>query len=97
MNPGAEPADTRVSPQQEPRLPPGQVATDKWPVLHYGSVPRVDLSRWDLRIHGLVERAQRWSWDEFRSLPRVQVRYDPSTGAGPSRAKSRDEALAERL
>ena len=73
MNPGAEPADTRVSPQQEPRLPPGQVATDKWPVLHYGSVPRVDLSRWDLRIHGLVERPQRWSWDEFRSLPRVQI------------------------
>jgi len=76
MNPGPRPADTRVSPGQEPRLPPGQVKTDKWPVLHYGSVPKVDLSRWDLRVHGLVEHPQKWSWDEFRALPRVQVRSD---------------------
>jgi len=76
MNPGAEPADTHVSSKQEPRLPPGQVKTDKWPVLHYGSVPKVDLSGWDLRIHGLVERPQRWSWEEFQSLSRVQVRSD---------------------
>ena len=76
MNPGAPPADTRVSPKREPRLPPGQVVTEKWPVLHYGSVPRVDLSRWDLRVHGRVERPQRWSWDEFQALPRVQVRSD---------------------
>jgi DMSO/TMAO reductase YedYZ molybdopterin-dependent catalytic subunit len=76
MNPGAEPADTRVSPKQEPRLPPGQVVTDKWPVLHYGSVPKVDLARWNLRVHGLVDRPQTWSWQEFRSLPRVQVRCD---------------------
>jgi len=52
------------------------VKTDKWPVLHYGSVPKVDLSRWDFRVHGLVERPQKWSWEEFRSLPRVQVRSD---------------------
>ena len=76
MNPGPKTADTRVSPRQEPRLPPGQVKTDKWPVLHYGSVPKVDLSRWDLRVHGLVEHPQKWSWDEFRALPRVQVRSD---------------------
>ena len=28
----------------ESRIPPGQYYTDKWPVLHAGSVPRVDLS-----------------------------------------------------
>ena len=76
MNPGPKAADTRVSPRQDPRLPPGQVKTDKWPVLHYGSVPKVDLSRWDLRVHGLVDHPQKWSWDEFRALPRVQVRSD---------------------
>ena len=76
MNPGPKTADTRVSPKQEPRLPPGQVVTDKWPVLHYGSVPKVDLSLWDLRVHGLVERPQAWSWQEFRMLPRVQLRCD---------------------
>lgn len=76
INPQAPPADIHDSPLQEPRLPPGQVVTDKWPVLHYGSVPRMDLSRWDLRIHGLVDSPQRWSWDEFQQLPRVKVRSD---------------------
>ena len=32
------------------RLPPGQYLTQKWPVLHYGSVPRVDLATWDFRL-----------------------------------------------
>ncbi|MGH9554736.1 MAG: hypothetical protein ACRD2Y_02845 [Terriglobales bacterium] len=41
--------------QAEGRLPPGQVATLKWPVLHYGSVPRFDPERWDFRIYGRVE------------------------------------------
>ena len=45
MNPAAEPADIQDSPRQDPRLPPGQIVTDKWPVLHYGSVPAADLTR----------------------------------------------------
>ena len=70
-------ADNRIeSPRQEPRLPPGQVQTQKWPVLHYGSVPRVDLTQWELRVDGLVEHPQRWTWTEFQALPRVQVHSD---------------------
>ena len=76
MNSAPDPADISTSARQEPRLPPGQVLTDKWPVLHYGSVPKVDLARWDFRVHGLVERPQTWSWQEFQALPRVQVRSD---------------------
>ena len=30
---------------QKKRVPPGQYVTEKFPVLHYGSVPRVDLAR----------------------------------------------------
>jgi DMSO/TMAO reductase YedYZ molybdopterin-dependent catalytic subunit len=41
------------------RLPPGQSLTLKWPVLHYGSVPRFDPARWDFRIRGLVEQPVR--------------------------------------
>ena len=37
------------------RLPPGQSLTLKWPVLHYGSVPRFDPAHWDFRVFGLVE------------------------------------------
>jgi DMSO/TMAO reductase YedYZ molybdopterin-dependent catalytic subunit len=76
MNSRSDPADTIHSPVQEPRLPPGQIRTDKWPVLHHGSVPRVELATWDLRISGLVESPVRWTWEEFLALPRVQVRSD---------------------
>jgi DMSO/TMAO reductase YedYZ molybdopterin-dependent catalytic subunit len=76
MNSETPPADTIPSPRKDPRLPPGQVRTEKWPVLHYGSVPLVDLARWDFRIHGEVERPGRWTWDEFRALPRARVRSD---------------------
>jgi DMSO/TMAO reductase YedYZ molybdopterin-dependent catalytic subunit len=76
MNSEVRPADIVDSPKQEPRLPPGQIKTDKWPVLHYGSVPRVELTEWDLRVDGLVERPQRWTWEGFQALPRVQVRSD---------------------
>lgn len=76
MNSESRPADIVESPRQEPRLPPGQVRTDKWPVLHYGSVPLVDLSSWDLKVDGLVERPQHWNWDAFQGLPRIQVHCD---------------------
>jgi DMSO/TMAO reductase YedYZ molybdopterin-dependent catalytic subunit len=69
-------ADTSGAPRQGQRLPPGQVLTDKWPVLHYGSVPKTDLSTWSFRVFGLVEREKRWTWEEFLSLPRVEVRSD---------------------
>jgi len=76
MNKDSGPADKIDSPRREPRLPPGQVKTDKWPVLHYGSVPRADLATWALRVDGSVEKPQRFSWDEFQKLPRVQVTSD---------------------
>jgi len=62
--------------KQEGRLPPGQSLTLKWPVLHYGSVPRFDPRAWDFRVYGLVESAQRFTWDAFNTLPRVQRASD---------------------
>jgi len=76
MNSSSEPADIHESPRQEPRLPPGQVLTDKWPVLQHGVVPKVDLASWDLRVFGLVENEKRWTFDQFRELPRIKVRSD---------------------
>ncbi|OGF12756.1 MAG: oxidoreductase [Candidatus Eisenbacteria bacterium RBG_16_71_46] len=76
MNSKPESADIPDSPRQEPRLPPGQVLTSKWPVLHYGQIPQVDLDHWDFVVDGLVEPAGRWSWREFQALPRVEVRSD---------------------
>ena len=45
------------------RIPPGQFITDKFPVLHYGAVPEVDLATWDFRVFGLVEQNLRLTWD----------------------------------
>jgi DMSO/TMAO reductase YedYZ molybdopterin-dependent catalytic subunit len=58
------------------RLPPGQYLTDKWPVLHAGSVPRVDLGLWDLRVWGEVENPIRLTWDQFQDLPTSELTTD---------------------
>jgi DMSO/TMAO reductase YedYZ molybdopterin-dependent catalytic subunit len=58
------------------RLPQGQSLTLKWPVLHYGSVPRFDPARWNFRIFGLVKEEIRLTWDEFNRLPQSEVRAD---------------------
>ncbi len=60
----------------EGRLPPGQSLTLKWPVLHYGSVPSFDASKWDFKISGLVEEPRRLTWEEFRALPHMEVTSD---------------------
>jgi DMSO/TMAO reductase YedYZ molybdopterin-dependent catalytic subunit len=62
--------------QRERRIPPGQARTRKWPVLHYGSVPRVPTDTWRLEVTGLVERPLAYTWNEFRTLPRVKVFAD---------------------
>jgi DMSO/TMAO reductase YedYZ molybdopterin-dependent catalytic subunit len=58
------------------RLPPGQYLTEKWPVLHAGSVPQVDLATWELRVFGEVENEVRLTWDELRALPTTDVTVD---------------------
>jgi DMSO/TMAO reductase YedYZ molybdopterin-dependent catalytic subunit len=58
------------------RLPPGQYLTEKWPVLHAGSVPQTDLSTWDLRVFGEVENPVTLSWEDFRALPATEVTVD---------------------
>lgn len=58
------------------RLPPGQSLTQRFPVLHYGPVPRFNPATWDFRIWGEVEQEVRWTWDEFQQLPRSSVTMD---------------------
>ncbi|MEZ5137380.1 MAG: sulfite oxidase-like oxidoreductase [Acidimicrobiales bacterium] len=58
------------------RLPPGQYRTERWPVLHEGPVPTVDLDAWRLRVWGAVEREVRLSWDELRALGEVELTTD---------------------
>ncbi len=62
--------------RDEKRLPPGQSLTSKFPVLHYGPVPRADLTTWTLRIWGEVEREVSLTWEEFNRLPKTQLTMD---------------------
>ena len=58
------------------RLPPGQYLTEKWPVLHAGSVPHTELETWDFRVFGEVERERTLDWNELTALPSVEVTQD---------------------
>jgi DMSO/TMAO reductase YedYZ molybdopterin-dependent catalytic subunit len=58
------------------RLPPGQYLTEKWPVLHAGSVPKTDLAVWDFRVWGEVEEPLTLTWDAFDALPKSESVQD---------------------
>jgi DMSO/TMAO reductase YedYZ molybdopterin-dependent catalytic subunit len=58
------------------RLPPGQYLTEKWPVLHAGSIPQTDLATWELRVFGEVEQPVALTWDELQALPATDVTVD---------------------
>ncbi len=58
------------------RLPPGQYFTDRFPVLHAGVVPEVEVATWDFAVEGLVGREQRWTLEEFKALPSAELTAD---------------------
>ena len=59
-----------------PRVPAGQYLTDKFPVLTFGSTPKVDMATWQFKVFGLVEEELTWSWDEFKALPASAMTRD---------------------
>lgn len=76
MHENAERRELERKMREAGRLPPGQSATLKWPVLHVGDVPRFDAAKWDFRIGGLVEQPLRLTWAEFARLPQREVIAD---------------------
>jgi DMSO/TMAO reductase YedYZ molybdopterin-dependent catalytic subunit len=58
------------------RLPPGQYLTEKWPVLHAGTMPNTDLATWDFTVSGEVEEPLRLTWDELTALPATEIKLD---------------------
>jgi DMSO/TMAO reductase YedYZ molybdopterin-dependent catalytic subunit len=60
------------------RTPPGQSLSAKWPVLHYGNVPKVDPWRadWKLGVYGHVENPYELTYAEIRAMPTVDVVCD---------------------
>jgi DMSO/TMAO reductase YedYZ molybdopterin-dependent catalytic subunit len=68
--------DRSLSDEERRRVPPGQYVTPKWPVLHYGSVPRTDLATWTFRVWGEVDNPFEVGWEEFRQMPRKKLHTD---------------------
>ena len=54
-------------------VPPGQFVTDKFPVLTFGSTPRIDLDTWQFRIFGLVEEEVTLDWRQFNDLQKTEL------------------------
>ena len=67
-------ADKGIDPA---RLPPGQYFTDRFPVLHAGSVPEYpDLSQWDFRVFGLVAEERTFTWESLLALGSAELVVD---------------------
>jgi DMSO/TMAO reductase YedYZ molybdopterin-dependent catalytic subunit len=58
------------------RLPPGQILTDKWPVMQHGGIQNIKPEKWTLSIHGLVEKERVLTLQEFTALPHIEVFSD---------------------
>jgi DMSO/TMAO reductase YedYZ molybdopterin-dependent catalytic subunit len=79
------------------RLPPGQVLTKKWPVLHYGDVPDVDTKTWTFDVNGLVDKPFSITWDELLALPRATTFCDIHCVTTWSRFENTFEGVAVQL
>jgi len=73
-----ETEDVIISPdtKREVRIPPGQKKINRWPVLHAGRVPKIDLSKWKFTVKGLVKEKKEYTLEEFMSLMGVKVFSD---------------------
>ncbi len=58
------------------RLPPGQYLTEKWPVLHAGTVPKSDLATWDFKVWGEVEEPLTLDYEQLMALPQTEITAD---------------------
>lgn len=79
------------------RVPPGQTLTDDFPVLHYGTVPDIDITKWNFTISGLVEKEKVLNYEEFKSLPEIKVHADIHCVTGWSKLDTYWEGVSTRV
>ncbi len=58
-----------------PKLPPGQALTERFPVLTYGPTPRVAKEAFELRVFGLAKE-RLFDWEALMALPRTTQTRD---------------------
>jgi DMSO/TMAO reductase YedYZ molybdopterin-dependent catalytic subunit len=64
------------SPQPQ-RVPPGQIVTHGFPVLHAGTLPSsLDRTNWTLKVHGRVDSPAEWDFRAFAALGEKEETVD---------------------
>ena len=58
------------------RVPPGQYVTERFPVLHAGVTPKIDLETWTFDIGGLVTEPKTMILDEIKGLGPLTMTSD---------------------
>ncbi|GAB5603138.1 sulfite oxidase-like oxidoreductase [Thermus sp. FJN-A] len=67
------------------RVPPGQRATERFPILTYGETPRIPEEEWRLEVAGLVENPLLLTYPDLLALPQVALTRDFHCVTGWSR------------
>lgn len=58
------------------RIPPGQHATQDFPVLSAGPTPRTPLTLWSLALRRANTVLAQWDWTQFNALPQTERTFD---------------------
>lgn len=69
MSDGRPQGEGPVNRHGMPRLPVGQVETQKWPVLDLGFLPNVELGKWRLTVDGACDHALELDFEALNALP----------------------------
>lgn len=58
------------------KLPPGQIYTDKFPVMTYGATPRISTDEWRLTIDGAVSEKRTFGYSDLLAMPQTTLTAD---------------------
>lgn len=72
----AKPPQAASIPELADRLPPGQIWTERFPILHEGEVPRYDMAEWNLRLFGEIEQELSLSFEDLMAMPQTEITCD---------------------
>lgn len=82
---------------EQDRVPPGQTVTRLFPVLHYGTVPKVDLAQWTFQVFGHVKSPLTLAWSDFMGFPQQEVQTDIHCVTGWSKFDTRWKGVSTRV
>ena len=55
------------------KVPPGQIATNKLPIMTFGSIPQIDMNTWEFKIFGAISKEITLKWLDLQKLPKYEI------------------------